>query len=47
MEFEWDDRKRLPNIGKHGIDFVSAARVFDGPILEVENRRCDYDGRDF
>ena len=31
------------NIAKHGIDFVAAARVFVGPILEIEDRRRDYD----
>jgi len=43
------DRKRFTNIAKHGIDFVAAARVFDGRILGVENRRRDYDmtSRDF
>ncbi len=28
MYFEWDERKRLSNIEKHGIDFVDASRVF-------------------
>ena len=35
---EWDERKRHTN----GVDFVAAARVFDGPILEVEDRRRNY-----
>ena len=39
MELEWDEQKRHTNIAKHGVDFVAAARVFDGPILEVEDRR--------
>ncbi len=30
MEFEWNETKRAANIAKHGIDFVSAAEVFDG-----------------
>ena len=42
MEVEWDEQKRHTNIAKHGVDFVAAARVFDGPILEVEDRRRDY-----
>jgi len=42
MEMEWDEQKRHTNIAKHGVDFVAAARVFDGPILEVEDRRRDY-----
>jgi hypothetical protein len=28
-------------IAKHGVDFVAAASVFDGPILEVEDRLRD------
>jgi hypothetical protein len=36
MEVEWDEQKRHTNIADHGVDFVAAARVFDGPILEVE-----------
>jgi uncharacterized protein len=39
---EWDEQKRHINIAKHGVDFVAAARVFDGPILEAEDRRHDY-----
>jgi uncharacterized protein len=27
--FEWDESKRLANIEKHGIDFITATRVFD------------------
>lgn len=42
MEMEWDEQRRHTNIAKHGVDFVAAARVFDGPILEVEDRRRDY-----
>jgi uncharacterized DUF497 family protein len=30
MRFEWDEEKRLPNIAKHGFDFIHAARPFDG-----------------
>src|SRR5205085_10378859 len=42
MEAEWDEQKRHTDIAKHGVDFVAAARVFDGPILEVEDRRSDH-----
>lgn len=36
MLFEWDDEKEKINIGKHGIDFTTAARVFnDENILEL------------
>ena len=34
-EFEWDPAKNDANLAKHGIDFPTAARVFDGPILRV------------
>ena len=42
MDVEWDERKRQANISKHGIDFVAAAKIFDGPILEIADRRRDY-----
>lgn len=38
MTFEWDDEKEKINIIKHGIDFTTAARVFDD-----ENRLERYD----
>lgn len=34
--FEWDERKRLINIEKSGIDSEDAVFVFDGrPVLEA------------
>ncbi len=39
---EWDEQKRLTNIAKHGIDFLDAAKVFDGWIHVIEERRRDY-----
>ena len=38
MLFEWDDEKEKINIRKHGIDFSTAARVFND-----ENRLELYD----
>ncbi len=38
MKFEWDDEKEKINIIKHGIDFATAARVFND-----ENRLEIYD----
>lgn len=32
--FEWDPAKRRANLRKHGVDFVGAVRVFEGPVLE-------------
>ena len=42
MEFEWDSSKNVSNIEKHGISFLRAARVFDGPILKFLDDRKDY-----
>ena len=42
MRFEWDERKRQDNIRKHGIDFVDAALIFEGPILESTDTRRAY-----
>jgi len=38
MNFEWDEKKNLLNIKKHGISFNLAARVFTDPL-----RKEDYD----
>jgi uncharacterized protein len=40
--FEWDRAKRDTNLRKHGIDFARAVRIFEGPVLEREDRRRDY-----
>lgn len=37
--FAWDERKRVVNFEKHGIDFRDAAGIFDGPHLTVETIR--------
>lgn len=42
MGFEWDERKRVANIKKHGIDFVQAAKIFENPVLERIDNRTDY-----
>lgn len=31
MRFEWDDRKALENVGKHGVTFGEATEVFYDP----------------
>jgi uncharacterized protein len=31
--YEWDERKRLANLAKHGIDFADMPRVFAGSIV--------------
>jgi uncharacterized protein len=45
VEFEWDETKRQTNITKHGVDFIDAARVFEGVVFEIEDRRRDYGER--
>jgi uncharacterized DUF497 family protein len=42
MQFEWDERKRSDNIRKHGIDFVDAALIFEGSIVEKADTRRPY-----
>jgi len=42
MRFEWDEKKRLSNIKKHGIDFVDIPAMFDGDIVTVIDDRFDY-----
>lgn len=31
LMYEWDERKRLANIEKHGLDFVDAHLVYENP----------------
>lgn len=42
MEFEWDESKRAANIAKHGVDFLRASLIFDGPVLEAIDGRENY-----
>ena len=35
MEFEWDPAKATRNVEKHGVDFDTAAEIFDDPNLFV------------
>lgn len=38
VEFEWDEDKRLSNLGKHKLDFRVAQRLFDGrPLFTTIN----------
>ena len=45
MDYEWNETKRRANISKHGIDFVAAAKIFDGWFTDAEDRRRDYGER--
>ncbi len=42
MQFEWDETKDRANVAKHGIDFETAKRIFEGPMLARTDRRRDY-----
>ncbi len=41
--FEWDEGKRSENFEKHGVDFIRAAMIFDGPIIEAVDDRKNYE----
>jgi hypothetical protein len=45
VRFEWDEAKSDTNLEQRGFDFAFASLVFDGPTLEVEDRRKDYGER--
>jgi uncharacterized DUF497 family protein len=39
--FEWDEDKNRINIGKHGVSFETAARIFEGPVLSwIDDRKA-------
>ena len=40
--FEWDDAKSEANLQARCFDFAFAARIFDGPTLELDDVRADY-----
>ena len=42
MEFEWDGRKRLANLAKHGVDFTRAGELFAGPVVAADDTRREY-----
>ena len=39
--FEWDERKRLSNFEKHGIDFLEVIPAFDNPMARMQSDRND------
>lgn len=47
MRFSWDERKRRLNLKDHGLDFVDAPRVFQGPTFTFEDDRFAYDDQRF
>ncbi|MDE1938339.1 MAG: BrnT family toxin [Alphaproteobacteria bacterium] len=42
MQIEFDPAKSPRNLRERGLPFAAAARLFDGPRLEWEDRRKDY-----
>lgn len=38
----WDESKRRLNLRKHGIDFIEADEIFDGPTVTSEDTRSAY-----
>ncbi len=42
MRFTWDEAKRKRNLKDHGLDFVDAEQVFDGPTFTIEDDRFLY-----
>jgi uncharacterized DUF497 family protein len=47
MRFTWSDAKRKSNLQQHGLDFVDAPRVFDGPTYTYEDDHFDYSKQRF
>ena len=45
MDFIWHEPKRQANLKKHGVDFATAERVFEGPTFTFEDERDDYGER--
>lgn len=45
MKFEWDERKARANLGKHGVSFEQAAKVFDDPYLLEAPQAEDFEER--
>ena len=42
MRFTWDEPKRHKNLKEHGLDFIDAPRVFEGPTFTFEDDRFTY-----
>ena len=42
MKFEWDSKKNIINIEKHGIDFNDAKELFEYEMLTIEDTREAY-----
>jgi uncharacterized DUF497 family protein len=42
VQIEFDPEKRNRTLAERGLDFVSAAEVFRGPVLDIPDERQDY-----
>jgi uncharacterized DUF497 family protein len=42
LAYEWHETKREQNLAKHGVDFLDAVLIFEGPIMKVLDTRKDY-----
>lgn len=40
--YEWNPDKNRTNITDHKVSFETAKRIFEGPVLTVEDDRFDY-----
>jgi uncharacterized DUF497 family protein len=47
MHFSWDEKKREANLKDHGLDFVDAEKVFEGPTFTYEDDRFEYEEQRF
>lgn len=45
MEITFDPAKRAVTLESRALDFVDAAKVFAGPVFEIEDTRFDYGER--
>ena len=45
-EFEWDDAKAEANLRKHKISFRTASRIFDDPLVLLEQDFTEDYGED-
>src|SRR5947208_9635361 len=42
VRFGWDEAKRHANSAKHGVDFLDAPEMFEGPMLVAPDTRKEY-----
>ena len=47
MQFTWKEVKRKSNLKTHGLDFLDAPKVFEGPTFTFEDDRFNYSEQRF